>query len=213
MPRNIEYLTEKYIEENNFELFILTFAIQSGIKVPQKMLERFGTSYGVDEFFRSMESLEKEKRELTRIKKHLLGTEFIDKVEIKSKINKEYELKLYRYDRHNQWYQERMNNLTLMKNRVAQLTSFTNLQAHFKNKILKYFDSEIKKLEKQFLKEPKPTKATIIEFINKNYSDLKKSVKRLKQELLIDPVFCKSLEKDWLKRNIHQKINSKKQKE
>lgn len=51
MPRNIEFNIDRYIENKNYPNLVLTLAIQEGLNVPEKVLNVFGSGYGIDNEF------------------------------------------------------------------------------------------------------------------------------------------------------------------
>ena len=69
MPRNIEYLLEDHISKNHFENFVLTFAIQQRIVVPNELLKKYGPGYGFDNFFSTEEGLIIKKNELQELER------------------------------------------------------------------------------------------------------------------------------------------------
>lgn len=206
MPRNIESLIERYIEEQNFESFILTFAIQSNIEVPGEILKEFGSGYGPDNIFYNIEHLDEKKKQLASFKIPEKGNTLFSENEILEKINEKYNRELEYYNKYLRWHQEEISKLNFMKEKVIPLKTSDKLQSQFKNRILKYVNTEIRKSEKHFSnKYSKPVKIEPEQFINQEYErlqeehkELKRSVKCLQKKLLIDPAFCESIVKDWL---------------
>lgn len=206
MPRNIEYLLENHIKENDFESFILTFAIKANIEVPEEILKRHGSGYGADNMFFGMNHLEEKRKKLASLKMPEKGTTFLSDDEIMEKINKRYDRDLSRYNMNYNDYQEEMKNLDFIKEKAISLKTADKLQLQFKNEILKFIKGEVKKLDKYYSKLLiKPVKTDAPQFITeeyerlkKEYSELKRTVKRFEKKLLVDPGFCESIERDWL---------------
>lgn len=206
MPRNVESLIERYIEEQNFESFILTFAIQSNIEVPDEILKKFGSSYGTDNIFYNIEHLDAKRNLLASFKIPEKGNTFFSENEILEKINAKYNRELETYNKYLRWHQEEISKLSFMREKVIPLKTSDKLQAQFKSRILKYVNAEIRKSEKYFSDNyTKPVKIEPEQFINqeyerlqKEYKELKRGVKCLQKKLLIDPAFCELIVKDWL---------------
>lgn len=198
MPRNVEAKLSIAIDENKFELFIFIFAIQSGIIVPQEILLKFGTSWGTEENHHNIEFLENKRNELAVFIKLKEETMTFFDVEIMEKINSKYRFDSALYEMHQKSCLQNIKNLNFIKEKVTLLKTLNNLQSRFKNKILKYINSEISKGEKQLNELIKPTKMDYQIFINTEYNKLKRQVKETEKELLTDPAFCKSIVNDWL---------------
>ncbi len=206
MPRNIEILLDKHLRENDFENFVLTFAIQQGIVVPQKVLEKFGSGYGFDNFFSSIELLEKRRKELADLDKPENRFEAYSESEIEIQLNKNYEYDLAMYVNHQYRYQERIRNLKFIENKVKPIVPSNKLQEQFKKKILKFTELESKRCKKTYSKKLiKPAKTEKEDYKKKfkalkeaEYYKLKRHIKRIEKELFIDPVFSEGIVKEWL---------------
>ena len=127
MPRNIEFLIENHLRENDFENFVLTFAIQQGIVVPQEVLEEFGSGYGFDNFFSSVELLEIRRKELAELEKPEKRFEAYSESEIEAIVNNLYEDELAKYLNHLYRYQEQIRNLRFIENKVKPIVPSNKL--------------------------------------------------------------------------------------
>ncbi len=205
MPRNIEILLEKQLRENDFENFVLTFAIQQGIVVPQKVLAEFGSRYGFDNFFTSIEHLEERRRELAELKKPENRFDAFSESEIEVQLNKLYEDELAKYLNNLYRYKEEIRNLRFIENKVKPIVPSNKLQEQFKKKILRFTEKEIKKCKKAYSKKLiKPEKIEREDYHKKfktikevEYYTLKRHIKRIEKKLFVDPVFSEQLIEEW----------------
>lgn len=208
MPRNVEYLLEQALSDNDHVDFILTYAIAIGIKVPEEILNIHGSGYGMDNEFSSMSTLLNRREELEKIPKPKNSLIELSLTDVQRKIDKEYERLEDDYIREKTYLNQQIHNFRWMFNKINEFVPTSKKQTTFKTKILKYLNREAKKCSKEakklFLK-PKPD---IDSYIKKYglkklhpYHELKAHIKRLEKELIHDPAFCETIERDWLSKN------------
>lgn len=208
MPRNVEYLLEQALNDNDHIKFILTYAIAIRIKVPEEILNLHGSGYGVDNEFSSMSTLLRMRDELSKIPKPKNNLIELSLTEVQLKIDKEYDRLENDYSRKKTYLNQQIHNFRWMFNKINEFVPINKKQTTFKIKVLKYLNREAKKCSKDSQKlflNPKPD---INFYIEKHglkklhsYYELSTSIKRLEKELIHDPAFCESIERDWLSKN------------
>ncbi len=198
MPRNIESLVEKYTQENDFEKFVLTFAIQTGIVVPNKILKQFGIQFGVDHFFHTGEDLDTIKKARAEFNVLVKTPEPYRSELLQPEIDKIHVLNLFKYNRDKIFYEDKMKNTNTLKEKVNLLKTSNNLQAELKSKMLKYIHGEIIKCE-QFCSKRLiiPVKLDSRTFIRKERHKLNRRFKAIENELVRDPIFNEEIEREW----------------
>lgn len=205
MPRNIEDHLEDHINRNEFELFVLTYAIAIGISVPNKILKKNGTQYGPDNFFHDMSQLERARLELKKLNKpsreELLGYEHRVLQEIE-KIHKE---NVAEYENSRFELLQRIRNSSILVRHIHQLPVKNKEQLNFKNKMLSFLQKDIKN-NKVFLSKLKPKPKLSPKQYDRKYGkynlepyySTKRYIKRLEKELIKDAEFSAGIQEDWL---------------
>lgn len=208
MPRNVEYLLEQALINNNHTGFILTYAISIGIRVPEEILNLHGSGYGVDNEFSSMSTLQKMRDELSKIPKPKNNLIELSLTDVQRKIDKEYYRLEYDYNRKKIFLNQQIHHLRWMFNKINEFIPTNKKQTTFKFKVLKYLNREAKKCSKDSQKLILKPKPDINSYIKKNglkklhpYYELRASIKRLEKELIHDPAFCETIERDWLSKH------------
>ena len=175
------------------------------MRVPEEILNLHGSGYGVDNEFSSMSTLNKMREELGKIQKPKNSVIELSLTDVQLKIDKEYSRLENDYSRKKTYLNQQIHNLRWMFNKINEFVPTSKKQISFKFKVLKYLNREAKKCSKDSRKLILKPKPDINSYIKKNglkklhpYYELSASIKRLEKELIHDPAFCETIEKDWL---------------
>ena len=208
MPRNVEYLLEQALNDNNHINFILTYAIAIRIQVPEEILNLHGSGYGVDNEFSSMSTLLRMRGELSKIPKPKNNLIELSLTEVQLKIDKEYDRLENDYIRKKTYLNQKIHNFRWMFNKINEFAHTNKKQADIKTKVLKYLNREARKCSKDLQKLFLHPKLDINSYIKKHglkklhpSYELSASIKRLEKELIHDPAFCETIERDWLSKD------------
>lgn len=204
MPRNIEYLLEKYLEEGNLPQLILTCSIDLGFYPPEYILQKYGGGYGFDNFILSHEELLSRKISLEAELKELKLVEVVDDKKILAEIEENYSRENQKYCRLLNYFKEEIDKVVSMSVRVNTLLPSNETQRIFLNMIREYIDLMKKEITERYdamlikpMREPyEDAKHRLYEGKIKELED---SIKSLETRLLFDEKFFIKISEDWLK--------------
>lgn len=202
MPRNIEYLLEKYLDEGNLPQFVLTRAIACGFYPPLKILKKFGSGYGPDNFIFTHEEMLLQKLTVENELNILLQATEIDEHQLQNEIDKKYFNENTEYQRWSGYYHEDIAKLNNMNERTKTLIPKNETEVKFLKYINDYFIERKNEIDEQYKKQLiQPIKETIEQARYRltvaKIKDLEESIENLELRLLFNDSFFKEITKRW----------------
>lgn len=205
MPRNVEDLIEKYIEDSDLPNFILTRAIQCGFEPSQQILEQFGSGYCPDNFFLSREHKLEQKLSYENQLTELLDSVHIIKQELQKNIDDKYVKEANALKEYLDNYERTMPyKYRIMRERVKTLSPKNEIETMFLKYIDDYFMEAKDSIDSEYRKSL--TDLVMDTFEQDRYSliaskiiKLEKSIKFIELSLVFDDSFFESISKKWFR--------------
>ena len=206
MPRNVEYLLDRYIEECNLEQFILTYSIAIGIFPPEHVLNKFGKGYGMDNEIQNIEALFTHKAGLEKELQELPSGFELDISNLMVEIEKKHKHELWNYHQYSTEYRAEVQKLNRLIEKVDKLSIKNNLQSKFINLVTDFFIERKKELDELYkAKLITPVKETMdiaekrlkLEFKTK-IDDLKSSINSVETQIIFNNEFFEEIAEEWL---------------
>jgi len=198
MPSNIDYLLERYINEENLPQFILTCSIYNGFFPSEKQLERFGGGYGPDNFIYSHEEMINQKESYELKLNELLNPKEGDDDALRTKIDKMYDHQYKRYLESFEEYNIEMRKLLAMDDRVRNLEADNDEERKFLRFITDYIGDQKDIIREKYTKIlVPPVKETYEEARERLIKELTESIENRKWRLLFDHSFFDEISNKW----------------
>jgi len=202
MPRNIEYLLERYIDEDKLPQFVLTRAIDCGFYPPLKILKKFGSGYGPDNFIATHEEMLNQKLTVENELNILLQSADIDEQQLQNEIDKKYFYEDEEYKRWLGYYHEDIAKLNNMNERVKTLVPENEKEVKFLKNINDYFIQRKNEIDAQYKERLiEPIKETIEQarrrLTDEKINDLKETIENLELRLLFNDSFFAEITQRW----------------
>lgn len=181
MPRNVEYLLEESISKHKVPDFVMTYAIATGIMVPESILKKFGLGYGVDNEFFDYDRIAGLNQQIEKLKAYS-DEELIEHYNAKAKTDYQYDLQEYK--RQKNWYLQDVAAIEHMKGKVSLFPVESDFESDFKGSLLTYLEERTKEIYEKYkdkievLPQP-PLPLTLEDAANLRQTELKKLEKEI----------------------------------
>lgn len=201
MPRNIDALLDQFLFDGDLPQFVLCFAINKGVEVPNHVLKRFGPGYGPDTFLTGEHSLKCIGDEIAKLLEQIRLVQYGSPETVDNILEVDFKSSLAKYQSNLERFNRYFLPMQKMKHKIAQLHAHNDFQAGLRSDIIEFLDQKEMELKNEWdihLNPPvKKSKEGYLSLLKDHLKIKWQDRRRTWRHLHLDPLLSEQLALQW----------------